>query len=72
MRPHRAARRIAYCAIATLALCIGANTTVFSVLYGMILKPLPRLRLDQTYLSKPLRVSTRRSFADTNATAGFS
>ncbi len=26
---------------ATIALCIGANTTVFSVLYGLILKPLP-------------------------------
>lgn len=27
--------------VATLALCIGANSTVFSVLYGMVLKPLP-------------------------------
>jgi predicted permease len=27
--------------VVTLALCIGANTTVFSVLYGMVLKPLP-------------------------------
>ncbi len=27
--------------VATLALCIGANTTVFSVLYGMVLKSLP-------------------------------
>ena len=27
--------------IVTLGLCIGANTTIFSVLYGMILKPLP-------------------------------
>jgi predicted permease len=27
--------------VATLALCIGANTTVLSVLYGLILKPLP-------------------------------
>lgn len=27
--------------IATLALCIGANTTIMSVLYGLILKPMP-------------------------------
>lgn len=27
--------------IVTLALCIGANTTIMSVLYGLILKPLP-------------------------------
>src|SRR5688572_29657298 len=27
--------------IATLALCIGANTTIISVLYGLILKPMP-------------------------------
>src|SRR3954471_4967944 len=27
--------------IVTLALCIGANTTVMSVLYGLILKPMP-------------------------------
>jgi predicted permease len=27
--------------ITTLALCIGANTTIISVLYGLILKPMP-------------------------------
>src|SRR6186713_883983 len=27
--------------VATLALCIGANTSIVSVLYGLILKPLP-------------------------------
>jgi predicted permease len=27
--------------IVTLALCIGANTTIMSVLYGMVLRPLP-------------------------------
>ena len=27
--------------VATLALCIGANTSIISVLYGLILKPLP-------------------------------
>jgi len=30
-----------FAVVATLALCIGANTTIFSVLYGLILKPLP-------------------------------
>src|SRR6185312_2566922 len=27
--------------VATLALCIGANTAIISVLYGLVLKPLP-------------------------------
>ena len=27
--------------VATLALCIGANASIFSVLYGLVLKPLP-------------------------------
>ncbi len=31
----------AFTVIATLALCIGANTTIFSVLYELVLKPLP-------------------------------
>lgn len=42
--------------VATLALCIGANTTVVSVLYGMILKPLPFPHSEQVveiYNSRP-------------------
>src|SRR5687768_12927148 len=27
--------------VATLALCIGANTSIVSVLYGLIIRPLP-------------------------------
>ena len=30
-----------FAVIATLALCIGANTTIFSVLYELVLRPLP-------------------------------
>ncbi|MBE7539784.1 MAG: ABC transporter permease [Opitutaceae bacterium] len=42
--------------ILTLALCIGANTAVVSVLYGMILKPLPIPHPEQVveiYNSRP-------------------
>ena len=30
-----------FAVVATLALCIGGNTTIFSVLYDLVLKPLP-------------------------------
>ena len=33
--------------VATLALCIGANTSIISVLYGLVLKPLPFRNADQ-------------------------
>lgn len=35
------ARGFSLTVIATLTLCIGANTTILSVLYGLILKPMP-------------------------------
>ncbi len=40
-RSLRRAMAFSLAVIATLVLCIGANTTIFSVLYGMVLKPLP-------------------------------
>ena len=41
LRSLRRAPAFSAAVVATLGLCIGANTTVFSALYGMILKPLP-------------------------------
>jgi predicted permease len=40
-RSLRRAPAFSGAAILTLALCLGANTTILSVLYGLILKPLP-------------------------------
>jgi predicted permease len=41
MRSLGKARAFSLAIIATLALCIGANTAILSVLYGLIWKPLP-------------------------------
>jgi putative ABC transport system permease protein len=41
LRGWRRSRVFSLTVIVTLALCIGANTTIFSVLYGLILRPLP-------------------------------
>jgi predicted permease len=41
LRSLRRAPAFSAAAILTLALCLGANTTIISVLYGLILKPLP-------------------------------
>jgi putative ABC transport system permease protein len=40
-RSLRRASGLSLAVITTLALCIGGNTTIMSVLYGVILKPLP-------------------------------
>lgn len=40
-RALRRAAGFSAAVIVTLALCIGANTTIMSVLYGLILKPMP-------------------------------
>lgn len=41
LRSLRRAAGFSAAVIVTLALCIGANTTIMSVLYGLILKPMP-------------------------------
>ena len=41
LRSLRRAPVFSAAVILTLALCIGANTSIFSVLYGLVLKPLP-------------------------------
>ncbi len=41
LRSLRRAAGFSATVIVTLALCIGANTTIMSVLYGLILKPMP-------------------------------
>jgi putative ABC transport system permease protein len=41
MRSLRRSPAFSLAVIGTLALCIGANTSIISVLYGLILKPLP-------------------------------
>ncbi|HYC72737.1 MAG TPA: ABC transporter permease [Opitutaceae bacterium] len=40
-RALRRSRGFSLAVVVTLALCIGANTTILSVLYGLVLKPLP-------------------------------
>jgi len=49
--------------IVTLALCIGANTTILSVLYGLILKPMPFRdagQLVEVYTSLPKNNQPKR------------
>jgi len=41
VRSLRRSLGLSVAVIATLTLCIGANTAIFSVLYGLVLKPLP-------------------------------
>lgn len=56
LRSLRRSKGFSIAVIVTLALCIGANTTIMSVLYGLILKPMPFVdsgQLVQVYNSFP-------------------
>lgn len=56
VRSLRRAAGFSAAVVLTLALCIGANTTIMSVLYGLILKPMPfrdSEQLVQVYNSFP-------------------
>lgn len=49
-------RGFAFTALVTLALCIGANTAIFSMLYALVIKPLPYrepARIVEVYNSFP-------------------
>lgn len=77
IRSLRRAPGFSAAVILTFLLCIGANTTVFSVLYGLILKPLPfhdAGQLVEVYqslpkLDQPKRRMSVAQYADYKANA---
>jgi putative ABC transport system permease protein len=53
--------------IISLALAIGANTAIFSVVYGVLLRPLPYPKADQIVVINEVGAKgTRANFADPN------
>src|SRR5271155_2845051 len=53
--------------IISLALAIGANTAIFSVVYGVLLRPLPYPKADQIVVVNEVGAKgTRANFADPN------
>jgi putative ABC transport system permease protein len=58
---------VSFVMVLSLALAIGANTAIFSVVYGVLLRPLPYPKADQIVVINEVGAKgTRANFADPN------